>query len=146
MRQVSAKSLHPFFFLSPISHQPNLRVSSRMFKEHPVFKVCTVGRASERARLYYYGGLKKSRKFRSACRGNRCHLFVLPLLRFEGKPTGREKGGERERLCDPSSFTRWRTRIIIENWISGEKKSSFGLATFNRVKSIRRKVGGRKGF
>ena len=36
-----------FFSLPPI----NDRVSSlpRMFKEHPVFKVCTVGRASEHA-------------------------------------------------------------------------------------------------
>lgn len=88
--------LSPFpstLFFLPSSHIPSATDSlPRMFKEHPVFKVCTVGRASEHAFIMGGGGrgTKKSRKFQSACRDNRCHLFVLPLLRFEEKPTGRE--------------------------------------------------------
>lgn len=127
----------PFFSLSPISHQPNLRVSSRMFKEHPVFKVCTVGRASEHA-FIIMGEWKNRGSFGAhaavidaTC--SFCRFFVLkesqPVEKREGKENGyaillRSRDGGRELL------------LRIGSW----KKSS--LATFNRVKSIRRKVGG----
>lgn len=41
-----------------------------------------------RVYLYYLPGAKKSRKFRSTCRGNRCHLFVRVLTLRKMQPVG----------------------------------------------------------
>ena len=78
-KQKQRSALRSWQVFPPFVVVISIHGTSNMFKKHPVFNVCTIGRArasSERARPYYGLRPKKSRKFRSACRGNRCHLFI----------------------------------------------------------------------
>lgn len=87
-KQDEISMLRLFSLITPLIGLPTTRPTCLRNTLYLTF-ARSVARA--RAHLYYGLGPKKSRKFRSACRGNRCHLFVRFFVLKKTQPVDGRK-------------------------------------------------------